>query len=214
MKVNGATGYTTSATKVATVDKNGVVTPIATGKAKITATLSNKKKVTLTLTVFDPTLPTKIALDRKGTVTLDVRDTLALGCILTPDTAVSDILWKSSAPAVATVDGNGHVTPVKAGSVTITATTARGGKSAKVKLKITDLHAPTKVVIEQGKKFTVKLSDGTIQLSAKASAKVEPAITTFTWKSGNTAVATVDANGMVTFHKAGKAKITVQTAIW
>lgn len=45
-----------------------------------------------------------------------------------PDNATDKtVTWTSSDPAVATVDANGKVTAVAAGSATITATTADGG---------------------------------------------------------------------------------------
>lgn len=52
--------------------------------------------------------------------------TLQLSATTTPDNAADGIAWKSSAPAIASVDATGLVTFKKAGSVTITATAADG----------------------------------------------------------------------------------------
>ena len=79
-------------------------------------------------------------------------------------------------------------------------------------MKVTDLHAPTSVSIKQGKSKKVALSDATLQLEVTAKSSRSPVITTYTWSSNKTSVATVDQNGLVTFHKAGTARITVASA--
>lgn len=53
---------------------------------------------------------------------LCVGDTHQLGCIITPDNALKNVVWKSSNTSIATVDKNGLITTKKVGSVTITAT--------------------------------------------------------------------------------------------
>lgn len=209
-----AIDFKTSNAGVATVDADGVVHPRGVGKATITATtLRGNKSAKVTVQVSDMSIPTKIVLDQKGTVSLDVRDTLQLTYALQPTGfAESAVTWKSSSPAVAAVDGSGRVTPGKAGTATITATTVKGNKTAKVKVKVTDLHAPTSVSIKQGKSKKVALSDATLQLEVTAKSSRSPVITTYTWSSNKTSVATVDQNGLVTFHKAGTARITVASA--
>lgn len=104
------------------------------------------------------------------------------------------------------------MTPHKPGSATITATTDKGCKSAKVKVTVSDLHAPAKVVIDQGKKLTVNLADRTVRLTATATAKNTNAITTFNWSTSSHKLVSVDQNGTVTLLAAGKAKVTVTTA--
>lgn len=122
--------------KVATIDGTGVVTALAVGKTKITVTTTNKKKATLTVQVVDPTVPSAVALNRKGTVKLKVGETLKLEAAILPTTATTTYQWKSSKPKVATVDENGNVVAVKKGSCTVAVRTANG-KIAKVKIKVT-----------------------------------------------------------------------------
>lgn len=195
---------------IATVDNNGLVTAHSTGKVTITATTAKgKKSAKVTLNIVDATMPAKLILDQKGTVKLDVRDTLRLTYTLQPATAETDIRWQSSNTSIATVDGSGIVTPHKAGKVTITAITTRGKGKATVKLNISDLHAPTKLIISEGKSKNCARSDGSIQLHVAAQSAAAPAVTTYQWSSTNTKVATVDQNGRVTFVGTGKTKITV-----
>ena len=86
---------------------------------------------------------TGISLDRPS-VTIKEGETLSLVATVTPDNATNKtIQWSSSSDAVATVDNNGKVTGVKAGSATITATTEDGGKKATCALTIEANLAPS-----------------------------------------------------------------------
>ena len=67
---------------------------------------------------------------------------------------------------------------------------------------------PTKVTITQGKSATLYMGN---KLTLKAKLTPSNATAKLTWKSGNKAVATVSAKGVVTPKKAGSAVITVKT---
>ena len=110
--------------------------------------------------------------------------------------------WKSSDAAVATVDANGKVTAVKAGEATITVTTEDGGKTATCKVTV-----QPKLVSE----ITLAALAIYVGESKAITATVKPDDATnkeLTWKSSDTAVATVDATGKVTGKKTGSATIT------
>ncbi len=113
--------WKSSKPKVATVDGNGLVTPLSEGKTKITVTTDNKKKATYTLTVADPYKPTGMTLAQGKAASMTTGQTLQLTPVLTPETAQSALTWKSSKPGVATVDANGVVTAVGKGKAKITA---------------------------------------------------------------------------------------------
>lgn len=71
-----------------------------------------------------------ITLDRQE-ITLTVGESETLLANVAPDNASDKtVLWNSDAPAVASVDGKGKVTALKAGTATITATSQSGGKTA------------------------------------------------------------------------------------
>ena len=135
--LNGATAksFKSSKKKVATVDGNGIVTPRAQGKTKITIRIGKKKRV-LTLTVKDPTIPTRVTLNMSGTVPVKKGTSVTLTATL-PAGTNSGIKWKSSNKKIATVK-NGVVTFKKKGKVTITATAVRGKKKARVKFKVSN----------------------------------------------------------------------------
>ena len=81
---------------------------------------------------------TSIALN-KNTLALYVNDTEQLTATVAPEGANGTILWTSSAPTVATVDGNGSVHAVGAGTATITAAEASdSSKNAACTVTVTE----------------------------------------------------------------------------
>lgn len=121
------------------------------------------------------------------------------------------IVWMSSNPSVATVDGDGRVTGRSAGETTITAITDKGEYAA---CKVT--------VRKQSKEDAAKklaLDRTTLNLviqynNAHPSQKLELVNTSgsfiyaYQWMSSNPEVATVDSNGTVTAQKPGTTTIT------
>ena len=85
--------------------------------------------------MVDPTVPTKVELNKAGTVKLKKGKTLRLTATVYSDTAVTTLTWKSSNKKVATVNKNGVVKGVKKGTATITVKT-KNGKTATVKIKV------------------------------------------------------------------------------
>ncbi len=125
--------FKSSKKKVATVSSNGIVTAKAKGKTKITFKVGKKKR-TLTLTVNDPTIPQSVTLSAPTTA-VKKGDTVTLTPAVPEGTDAGGYKWKSSNKKVATVK-NGVVTFRKKGKVTITCTTVRGKKKAKIRFKV------------------------------------------------------------------------------
>lgn len=142
----------------------------------------------------------------KTTLSLVEGGSETLTATVAPSNATNKaVSWKSSDAGTATVDSNGKVTAVKAGSATITVTTSDGGKTATCSVIVT-----AKEVVVEGLAIdpaTLEIKEGlTAQMKvvltpAEAS---EPAIK---WKSTNTEAATVDDSGLVTALKEGKTRI-------
>ena len=126
--------YISSNTSVATVTSKGKVKAVGAGSCKIYVLTTNGIWKTVTVTV--DTNPTKVSIS-KPSKTMKVGATQNLGAKvkLTPAKAITTLSWKSSNPAVATVDSNGVVTAIKKGKTVITVTTANG-KKAKVTIKV------------------------------------------------------------------------------
>lgn len=111
-----------------------------------------------------------------------------------------DITWKSSDAKVAIVDAKGNVKAVNAGTATITATLGKVSATFTVTVK--------------NPSITAKADSSVIYTKSKTTTKinvVKDGVTgNATFRSSNTKVATVSANGTVKAKKAGKVNITVQ----
>ena len=139
-----------------------------------------------------------------GESTVQKGKSVQLSAQVSPAGASQSVKWKSSNNKIATVNGKGVVKGKKAGTVTITATSA--DKKAKATFTLSVAGSQTKKITLKAPSKTMSLSQKTMQLTAQATPA--EASQTFAWKSSNEKVATVDSNGVVTAVKAGKAKIT------
>ena len=204
---------------VATVDSSGNVTAISEGSAMITVrTTDGNYTATCVVTVTSPapiTVPvTGVALD-KGTIRMGTGTEETLTATVVPGNATNKtVAWTSSNTAVATVDSNGRVRSIGAGSATITVTTADGSYTATCGVTVTAPTTTPDTIPVTG----VSLGRATVSLRVGAESTlkvtVEPATATnqnVTWTSSNTRVATVDRNGKVKALRAGTATITVTT---
>ena len=214
--------WTSSDTKIATVDSTGKVTAVSAGTASITcmAKDGSDKKATCKVTVTDPTPPkpsvvkvTKITLN-KTTASVGKGKTMQLTATVTPTNATNKaVTWKSSNTKIATVSSTGKVTAKSAGTVTITCTAKDGsGKKATCKVTVTEPKPPVKPTVKVTK---VTLNKKAATLSPKETltlrATVTPTTATnkaVTWKSSNTKIATVSSTGKVTAKAAGTVTIT------
>lgn len=121
--------------KVASVTADGTVTAKKAGKAKITVTTRDKKKLTVKVKVVDPRAATKVTLTEGKSVRLKVGETLQLHAVLSPETAQSTLIWKSDKKKIASVTSDGLVTAKKKGTAKITVATGNGKKTT-IKVKV------------------------------------------------------------------------------
>ena len=129
---NKTVTWSTSNASVATVS-GGTITGVSQGTATITAKTANGLSATAKVTVTNnPNIvkPTGVKLN-KSSITVLERKTETLTAAVSPSNATNTAVnWSSSNSSVATVDSNGVVTGVRAGTATITVTTAVGGYTA------------------------------------------------------------------------------------
>lgn len=126
-----ALNWTSSDTNIVTVDNNGKVTAVKEGTVTITATsvanntISATCEVTVTTGTGGEVLITGVSIDRQNAA-LKVGETTDLKASVTPSntTQSKSLNWTSSDTKVATVDSNGKVTAVSAGTAVITAVSA------------------------------------------------------------------------------------------
>ena len=206
---DGAITYKSNNTDIATVDENtGLVTIVGVGKATITATaaesntcLSASKSYTLTVT----NKPSQTISFTDASVEKYLGDAPFTNAATT--TGDGTITYSSDNTNIATVDENtGLVTIVGLGSVNITATAAETANYASASYSYT-LTVTTKQI------QTVAFVDASVQKTYGDTPFTNAATTTgdgtITYSSGNTNIATVDANtGLVTIVNAGSTIIT------
>ena len=119
--------WTSSDTKIATVDANGKVTAIGVGTAIITATSMNGKTAQCAVVVSKKANPVTAITLNKTTLQITEGDSETLTVTYTPaDADDRSVTWTSSNGNVATVDAQGKVTAVAEGTAIITATSVNG----------------------------------------------------------------------------------------
>ncbi|HWT74530.1 MAG TPA: Ig-like domain-containing protein [Mobilitalea sp.] len=152
---------------------------------------------------------TSIVLSETAVTVSLASKTLQLRASVYPDNALNKTVnWTSSDTTKATVDANGRVTLLKAGTVTIIATsadspavTAMCNLSIDVPVVSLALDETTKTMyVGQSARLTYTL------LPANASNN------SVTWTSTNTSVVTVDATGKVTAKSVGSSVVILKTA--
>ena len=204
-----AVAWSSSDRSVATVDKAGTVHGLRPGTATVTATAEGKSGTCAVTVKAKAVNVTEVTLDR-AELTLTEGETETLTATVKPDNADNrKVAWSSDKTDVATVDGAGKVTAVKAGEAVVTVTTEDGGKTAtcKVTVKAKAVNV-TEVSLD---KTELTLTEGEAE-TLTATVKPDNADNRkVTWSSDKTEVATVGGDGRVTAVKAGEAVVTVTT---
>ncbi|MBN2878921.1 MAG: Ig domain-containing protein [Clostridia bacterium] len=168
--------------------------------------------------VFNPTPVTGITITPESATLIlgdanTANDTIDLDEEISPAYATNQsVAWQSSDTLVATVDSNGLVVAVAAGSATITATTDDGGFEDTCTITVEQRVAGVSLDITSA---TLILDDAdatndTVQLTETVSPDSADN-KVVSWSSADETVATVDANGLVTAVGAGNTDITVTT---
>ena len=200
---NSTVSWSSADNKIATVSSDGLVTGVAEGSTKITASAGGMSG-TCTITVSKKIIyATSITLD-KTELELTEGESATLAATVAPENVTDPtVRWASSDEAVATVDG-GVVTAVSPGTATVTATC--GSVSAECAITVLKKVIPVSGITLD--RTVLELAEGE---SADLTATVAPEDATdktVTWSSSNEAVATVSADGLVKAVAGGEATIT------
>lgn len=114
-------------TSVATVDSNGKVTAIGEGTASISVTSVNGMVLTVYVNVKSNAIYPEGMTINTGSVTLNPGESYKFSVTFDPVNATeTGLTWVSSDTSIATVDNNGNVTAVSAGTASITVTSVNG----------------------------------------------------------------------------------------
>lgn len=197
--------WSSSDEEVATVTKDGLVTAVGVGTAKITVTASkgmNKKKDICTVKVIPKQVPMEGVILDKLIANIDVGDELILTPSFIPaDATNTKVTWSSSNEEVATVK-NGVVKAIKVGHTTIKVTTVDGNKTAACEVLVSRLV--DEITLSEYNQ-TLNVGD-TFELEATVSPN-DATNKIVVWASSDNSVATVE-QGLVTAVAPGTAIIT------
>lgn len=195
--------WSSTNTAAATVDQNGVVTAVGPGNATIIAKTVDGG-LTATCKVSVVTLAQEITFDCTELEIYNGESYTLQATVLPEDTSNKSLSWASSNTAVATVDENGTITPVKAGTTTITAT-SMDGTGIKCSCQVTVLQHSESITLDAESAFLhigdKKQLTATILPADASNQKV-------VWSSSDDTIASVDQEGLVTALKVGKVQIT------
>lgn len=197
--------WSSSNEAVAKVADDGTVTAVKAGTAVITATAGNVK-TECTITVTAPA--TKITLNTTRQK-LKAGKSFTLKATVAPADTTDKVVWSSNNTKVATVSSNGTVKALKAGTAVITV------KAGNVKATCTVTVANPVVKVSGVKLAATPSRSIAAGRRVQLKATVAPSNATnkgVTWTSSNKKVATVNANGVVTFNKKAGGKKVVITA--
>jgi len=204
-----AVAWSSSDRSVATVDKAGTVHGLRPGTATVTATAEGKSGTCAVTVKAKAVNVTDVSLDRTE-LTLAEGETETLTATVKPDNADNrKVTWSSDKTEIATVDGAGKVTAVKAGEAVVTVTTEDGGKTATCKVTVkAKAVGVTEVTLD---KTELTLTEGEAETLTATVRPDNADNRKVTWSSDKTEIATVDGAGRVTAVKAGEAVVTVTT---
>ena len=193
---------------VATVDQFGLVRAVGVGTANISVTSNDNPFIVKKCKITSSIQATGVKLNETE-LSLYETATKMLKPTIEPWNATNkNVVWSSSDPSVASVNVDGVVTAVSQGVAVITCTTQDSARTARCTVKVLKTIKSKSVTLDSR---SLTISDGK---TARLTATIKPSnvsITSLSWKSSNTKVAKVDANGLITALAPGKCTIIVKT---
>lgn len=182
---------------------NGTVTAKNVGTAIITAETVNGKKDSITVTV--PEVKANQLILNKNITTIEKGENETLSATILPENTTDDItvVWSSDNEDIVDVDTNGVLTAIAPGTVTITAKCG----DLEDTCTVTVISTLQSIVLN---KNNIELEAGYVSEALVVTLNPSDATiesTEVKWESLNPAVATVDANGVVTAIAPGSAII-------
>ena len=199
--------WSSSSSKIATVDANGLVTARKTGKVTITATAKDGSKVKGRITLRVVSGVTGLTIEGAGSVAAG--KSITLKAVMMPaDATEKGVVWSVDCDkSIAAISQSGKLTTEKISAITTITVTAVSKQNSAIRATHTVTIRPvTTGLAISAPRLTIDLASPTLQLTAKCIP--EDASQQVAWSTSNKRIATVDANGVVTALKAGTVTIT------
>ena len=204
--------WTSSDASVASVSATGEVKALKEGTTNITVSSVNGKTATCVVTVAKKIIEVvSVSLD-KTSLDMTEGDTATLTATVNPsDASDKTLTWTSSDTSVASVSVNGEVQALKAGTATITVSTANG-KTATCVVTVEPKVIEMQSITLDAEELALEVGD-----THQFLATVLPAETTYPeleWWTDDETVATVDQNGLLTMVGEGTTTVHVRSVRW
>lgn len=185
--------FKSSNEKVATVDENGVVHGVASGKAKITATTTDGSRKSASITVQAGKHVTGVHMYRRHAY-IDVGEGATTKAVIEPKDALNPSMsWRSSDTGVVKASGSSQtevrLTGVSKGNADVIGTTEDGGFEAKLKVTVGDFdhgisfqsfdydrHGNTWLSVKNKLNLNITQIDAVLELWDCSGEEVEPAV--------------------------------------
>ena len=193
--------YVSHNTAVATVTSKGKVSAKSVGDTCISVQTEDGNFFNCNITV--KSAPETVTL-QKSKMNMGIGQNYQLVSTLTPSDAVTCCTWSSNKKSIATVNSSGLVTAVKKGTADITVRTSNGKTTT---CTVNVKPAPDKILLD---KYCLTLDIGKSYTFTKTLSPTS-AFASYSWKSSNPSVASVNYLGKVFARKSGVAYITVAT---
>lgn len=182
--------------KIATVDGDGTVTAVAAGQTTVLVLSADNPGAEDRCSVFAYVPAESLTLDIRS-LNLAVGETFFLATTVTPsEAAASALTWISSDPGVVTVDERGWINAVAVGTARITVSTV-DGLEAYCDIEVFACQPESITIIPLEDKPEGIYVGETLALSATVSPEGSVPCE-FVWSSGDSSIATVDPDGLVT----------------
>lgn len=218
---NQTVTWVSSNPEVAIVDENGLVTGLSVGTATITAVSNDNPALNATSQITVNAVSVEGLTLSKSVLNVLVGMSKQIVAFVEPPNATNPrVIWTSSDPSIATVDGNGRVTGVSPGTVTITATTEDGGftRTCVVNVQSAPVAATGVTVNPDAYYFASDHFSETNPAPEAPRVRLEATVlpleateNNVVWSSSNPSVAVVDEFGNVTARGSGVAEIVAAT---
>lgn len=197
--------WSSSNEALATVNGQGKVQALKPGKVEINVCAKENDKVSARceVTIEKKVIAVEsVSLD-KSELELVLGESGKLSATVKPDEATDkSITWTSSDAETVSVDNHGNLSTLKIGEATVTA--KAGEKSATCKVKVIKKDVSQIVV----SKSELSLEVGQSVVLTASVYPEDATFKTYSWKSSDPSVASIEQDGKVTALKAGTADVT------
>ena len=195
--------WSSSNPQIVEVSDQGKLVALGCGTATITAR-AGSCQATCLVTVTELIIDVKTVKINKPVLNLNKGETEYLIATVIPFDATDKIVvWNSSDPSVASVNGEGKVTAEKGGSAVVTATA--GGVSGECQVIV---YSPVTAISLNARDIT--LDKGSTFVMVATVDPEDATDKTVTWTSQDNNVVSVNSNGVVSALKGGAAKIVAK----